>query len=69
MYPQTAIRELVANAIIHQDLLATGDSPLVEIFSDRIESQTPDVLSSIRFASSMSRLNRATKTWLPSCAA
>ncbi len=37
MFPEIAIRELVANAIIHQDFSATGDSPLVEIFSDRIE--------------------------------
>lgn len=37
MYPETAIRELVANAVIHQDLTATGDSPLVEIFLDRVE--------------------------------
>ena len=37
MYPETAIRELVANAIIHQDLTTTGNSPLVEIFTDRVE--------------------------------
>lgn len=37
MYPIIAIRELVANAIIHQDLTITGDSPMVEIFTDRIE--------------------------------
>jgi ATP-dependent DNA helicase RecG len=37
MYPEKAIRELVPNAMIHQDLTMTGDSPLVEIFSDRIE--------------------------------
>jgi len=37
MYPEIAVRELVANAIIHQDFSMAGDSPLVEIFSDRIE--------------------------------
>jgi predicted HTH transcriptional regulator len=37
MYPEKAIRELVPNAMIHQDFTMTGDSPLVEIFSDRIE--------------------------------
>lgn len=37
MFPEVAIRELVANAIIHQDFSFTGDSPLIEIFSDRIE--------------------------------
>ena len=37
MYPQLAIRELVANALIHQDFYVTGSGPLVEIFTDRIE--------------------------------
>lgn len=36
MYPEIAIRELVANALIHQDLAEKG-FPMVEIFSDRIE--------------------------------
>lgn len=37
MYPEVAIREFVANALIHQDLSITGAGPLVEIFADRIE--------------------------------
>lgn len=36
MYPEIAVRELVANALIHQDLTEKG-FPMVEIFSDRIE--------------------------------
>jgi len=36
MYPEIAIRELVANALIHQDFAEKG-FPMVEIFSDRIE--------------------------------
>ena len=36
MYPEIAIRELVANALIHQDLTEKG-FPMVEIFIDRIE--------------------------------
>ena len=36
MYPEIAIRELVANALIHQDLTEKG-FPTVEIFSDRVE--------------------------------
>lgn len=32
MYPDLAIRELVANAIIHQDLYENGTSPMIEIF-------------------------------------
>ena len=37
MYPEIAVRELVANTIIHQDFNMLGDSPMVEIFSDRVE--------------------------------
>ena len=37
MYPEIAIRELVANAIIHQDFNERGSGPMVEIFNDRIE--------------------------------
>jgi ATP-dependent DNA helicase RecG len=41
MYPEIAIRELVANAIIHQDLEEKGTGPVVEIYSDRIEISNP----------------------------
>jgi ATP-dependent DNA helicase RecG len=41
MYPEIAIRELVANAIIHQDFEERGTGPIVEIFSDRVEISNP----------------------------
>ncbi len=41
MFPQLAVRELVANALIHQDLFVTGAGPMVEIFADRIEVTNP----------------------------
>lgn len=41
MYPELAIRELTANALIHQDLFETGTSPMIEIFDDRIEITNP----------------------------
>lgn len=41
MYPEIAIRELVANAIIHQDFEESGTGPMVEIFADRIEISNP----------------------------
>ena len=41
MFPDIAIRELVANAIIHQDFLVAGTGPMVEIFSDRMEITNP----------------------------
>jgi predicted HTH transcriptional regulator len=37
MYPEVAIREFVANALIHQDLSISGAGPTIEIFSNRIE--------------------------------
>jgi predicted HTH transcriptional regulator len=40
MYPEIAIRELVANALIHQDFSEKG-FPMIEIFSDRIEISNP----------------------------
>jgi predicted HTH transcriptional regulator len=42
-YPEIAIRELVANALIHQDFSLTGTGPMVEIFTDRIEITNPGV--------------------------
>ncbi len=41
LYPPLAIRELVANAIIHQDFSIGGASPMVEIFENRIEITNP----------------------------
>lgn len=41
MYPEIAIRELVANALIHQDLFVRGTGPMVEIFSNRMEITNP----------------------------
>ena len=41
MYPSLAIRELVANALIHQDFNVKGSGPMIEIFSDRVEISNP----------------------------
>lgn len=41
MYPELAIRELVANALIHQDFEQRGTGPMVEIFEDRMEITNP----------------------------
>ena len=40
MYPEIAIRELVGNLLIHQDLNSKG-FPMIEIFKDRIEFTNP----------------------------
>jgi predicted HTH transcriptional regulator len=41
MYPELAVRELVANALIHQDFFVTGAGPMVELFAVRIEVTNP----------------------------
>lgn len=41
MYPELAVRELVVNALIHQDFFITGSGPMVEIFSNRMEISNP----------------------------
>jgi predicted HTH transcriptional regulator len=41
VYPEIALRELIANALIHQDFTVTGAGPMVEIFDDRIEFTNP----------------------------
>lgn len=43
MYPEIAVRELVANAMIHQDFYLSGTGPMVEIFDDRMEITNPGV--------------------------
>lgn len=50
-YPELAIRELVANALIHQDFNVTGAGPMVEIFKDRIEISNPgaSLIDTLRF--------------------
>lgn len=40
-FPAIAIRELVANALIHQDMTITGTGPLIELFKDRLEITNP----------------------------
>ncbi len=41
MVPELAVRELVANALIHQDFSVTGAGPMVEIFDARVEITNP----------------------------
>ncbi|MBS0654384.1 MAG: putative DNA binding domain-containing protein [Verrucomicrobia bacterium] len=51
LYPEIAIRELVANALIHQDFVLTGNGPMVEIFDNRIEITNPGrpLIDTLRF--------------------
>jgi len=51
MVPEIAVRELVANALIHQDFNITGAGPMVEIFTDRMEISNPGLplIDTLRF--------------------
>lgn len=41
LVPEIAIRELVANALIHQDFRIGGASVMIEVYSDRVEISNP----------------------------
>jgi predicted HTH transcriptional regulator len=41
MVPEIAVREVIANALIHQDLTTGGVGPLIGIYPDRVEVTNP----------------------------
>jgi predicted HTH transcriptional regulator len=41
IYPDTAVRELIANALIHQDFTISGVGPVVDMYADRLEVTNP----------------------------
>lgn len=43
VYPHIALREAIANAIIHQDFSVTGTGVVIEIFKNRIEITNPGI--------------------------
>ncbi len=45
MFPEIAVRELVANALIHQDFSETGTSVMIELYADRMEISNPGLPS------------------------
>jgi ATP-dependent DNA helicase RecG len=45
MFPKNALRELIANALVHQDFSATGTSVMIEMYDDRIEISNPGIPS------------------------
>lgn len=40
-YHEDILREMIANALVHQDFMVAGSGPMVEIFSNRIEIGNP----------------------------
>lgn len=57
MFPEIAIRELIANSLIHQDFKVSGSSPSIEIFKDRIEISNPGnpIIDTLRLIDEMPR--------------
>lgn len=51
LYPPIAVRELVANMLIHQDFFISGTGPMVEIMDDRMEITNPGnpIIEPLRF--------------------
>jgi ATP-dependent DNA helicase RecG len=43
MFPKQALRELIANALVHQDFTETGTSVMIEMYVDRVEISNPGV--------------------------
>jgi ATP-dependent DNA helicase RecG len=43
MFPKQALRELIANALVHQDFSASGASVMIEMYADRVEVSNPGV--------------------------
>lgn len=41
MFPKQALRELIANALVHQDFSVTGASVMIEMYADRVEVSNP----------------------------
>lgn len=41
VYPPIALRELIANALIHQDFTVTGTGSTIELFDNRVEITNP----------------------------
>ena len=41
MFPRQALRELIANALVHQDFSISGKAVMIEMYDDRVEISNP----------------------------
>ena len=46
--PMESVRELIANALIHQDMAMQGAGPMVEIYANRLEVSVANPLCQSR---------------------
>lgn len=51
LYPEIALRELIANSLIHQDFSIKGAGPSIDVYLDRIEISNPGkpLINTLRF--------------------
>ena len=51
LYPEVAVREVLANALIHQDFNVRGTGPMIELYDGRIEVTSPGLplVDTLRF--------------------
>lgn len=45
MFPEISVRELVANALLHQDFSVRGSAVAIELYDDRLEISSPGIPS------------------------
>lgn len=45
MFPEISVRELVANALLHQDFSIRGSAVAIELYDDRLEISSPGIPS------------------------
>ena len=57
LFPTVAVREMIANALIHQDMTITGAGPIIELFRSRLEITNPGapLIETDRFIDAPSR--------------
>lgn len=69
MYPPIAIRELVGNALIHQDFRERGIGVMIEIFDDRVEISNPGqpMIDPLRFIDNYQSRNEALAAVMRRC--
>jgi len=66
MYPEIALREFIANSIIHQDFSIDWTWPIIEIFSNRIEITNPwtPLIETDRFIDHPPKTRNENLSWL-----
>ena len=72
LYPEKSLRELIVNALIHQDFSIEGMYPTIEVFDNRIEIRNPGqpLIEAARFVDDLKSRNQLLikeMRWLDFC--